>query len=160
MSPAATILWPAIHFPISGPKDSKAESGCDPHRRPGSASFQVPPGSLAARARSGTQGLKVGAGSQTVWPWLWLTLRRSGTLDRHVAVTEELRMAAPASVGPRLIRFGLRGLKRFDDWDKLVQERMKQFPDELAYVRSASMLAAIVESLASLGNHQGIIGQR
>jgi len=35
--------------------------------------------------------------------------------------------------------------------DKLVQERIKQFPDELAYVRSASMLPPIVGSLASLG---------
>ena len=58
-------------------------------------------------------------------------------------LTEELRMAAPASVRAfDLSVSAYRGLKRFDDWDKLVQERMKQFPDELAYVRSASMLAA------------------
>jgi tetratricopeptide (TPR) repeat protein len=34
------------------------------------------------------------------------------------------------------------GLKRFDEWDKLVQARRAAHPDELAYIRSAARLAA------------------
>jgi tetratricopeptide (TPR) repeat protein/transglutaminase-like putative cysteine protease len=33
------------------------------------------------------------------------------------------------------------GLKRFDEWQKLVQSRLEKQPDELAYTRSASRLA-------------------
>jgi tetratricopeptide (TPR) repeat protein len=32
-------------------------------------------------------------------------------------------------------------LKRFDDWEKLVQARLKEYPDELAYIRSSSRLS-------------------
>ena len=34
------------------------------------------------------------------------------------------------------------GLKQFDDWERLVQTRIKEYPDELAYVRSYARLAA------------------
>jgi tetratricopeptide (TPR) repeat protein len=33
------------------------------------------------------------------------------------------------------------GAKRFDDWEKLVQSRIQEHPDELAYVRSSARLA-------------------
>ena len=34
------------------------------------------------------------------------------------------------------------GLKRFDDWQKLVQPRLEKHPDEIAYTRSAARLAS------------------
>jgi len=34
------------------------------------------------------------------------------------------------------------GLKRYDDWDKLVQARRVEHPDELAYIRSAARVAS------------------
>jgi tetratricopeptide (TPR) repeat protein len=34
------------------------------------------------------------------------------------------------------------GLKRFDDWDKLVQARRQEHPNDLTYIRSAASLAA------------------
>jgi len=34
------------------------------------------------------------------------------------------------------------GLKQFDEWDKTVQSRIQQHPDEFAYVRSSARLAA------------------
>jgi tetratricopeptide (TPR) repeat protein len=36
----------------------------------------------------------------------------------------------------------LGGLKRYDDWEKLVQARIQEHPDEFAYPRSAASLAA------------------
>jgi tetratricopeptide (TPR) repeat protein len=34
------------------------------------------------------------------------------------------------------------GLKRYDDWEALIQTRLKQHPDEVTYVRSSSRVAA------------------
>jgi tetratricopeptide (TPR) repeat protein len=39
-----------------------------------------------------------------------------------------------------LIVIAYRQLKRFDDWQKLVEQRMQEYPDEIAYVRSAAQL--------------------
>jgi tetratricopeptide (TPR) repeat protein len=41
-----------------------------------------------------------------------------------------------------LATMSLAGLKRFDEWDKLVEARRAAHPDELAYIRSAARLAA------------------
>jgi tetratricopeptide (TPR) repeat protein len=55
----------------------------------------------------------------------------------------ELTKSFPSS----LRAFGLAtsayaGLKRYQDWDKLVQARIVEHPDEFAYVRSSALLAA------------------
>jgi tetratricopeptide (TPR) repeat protein len=51
--------------------------------------------------------------------------------------------AAPSSVRAfNLLALAYRQLKRYDDWDKIVQEKMRQYPDELAYTRSAALLEA------------------
>jgi tetratricopeptide (TPR) repeat protein len=46
-----------------------------------------------------------------------------------------------------LIVIAYKRLKRFDDWQQLVQEKMKNNPDELVYIRSA----------AELANYRGLI---
>ena len=56
---------------------------------------------------------------------------------------QELMNAAPSSVRAfNLLAFAYRRLQRYGDWDKLVQEKMRQYPDELAYTRSAASLEA------------------
>lgn len=58
-------------------------------------------------------------------------------------LTAELLKAAPTSVRAfELATTAFAGLKRFDDWDRLVQTRIQEYPDELAYVRSSARLAA------------------
>jgi tetratricopeptide (TPR) repeat protein/transglutaminase-like putative cysteine protease len=59
-----------------------------------------------------------------------------------LATSEELMKAEPTSVHAfSLIVIAYRQLKRFDDWQKLLEERMQKYPDEIAYVRSAAQLA-------------------
>jgi len=56
--------------------------------------------------------------------------------------SEELLKAEPTSVHAfNLIVIAYRQLKRFDDWQKLTEQRMQKYPDEIAYVRSAAQLA-------------------
>jgi tetratricopeptide (TPR) repeat protein/transglutaminase-like putative cysteine protease len=56
--------------------------------------------------------------------------------------SEELVKAEPTSVHAfNLIVIAYRQLKRFDDWQKLVEQRIQKYPDEMAYVRSAAQLA-------------------
>jgi tetratricopeptide (TPR) repeat protein len=58
-------------------------------------------------------------------------------------VAQDLMKAVPTSVRAfELAVTAYTGLKQYDDWDKLVQVRMHQYPDELAYVRSSANLAA------------------
>ncbi len=58
-------------------------------------------------------------------------------------VAQELMKALPTSLRAfQLAATAYTGLKQYDDWDKLVQARMHQYPDELAYVRSSANLAA------------------
>ena len=55
----------------------------------------------------------------------------------------ELLKLFPASLRAlELAEFSYGNLGKFDDWEKLVQARMSEHPDELAYVRSAARLAA------------------
>ena len=50
-------------------------------------------------------------------------------------LTDELRKAVPSSLRAfELSVAAYRGLKRFDDWEKLAQERSDGSPDKLAYV--------------------------
>lgn len=57
-------------------------------------------------------------------------------------LTAELIKALPTSVRAfELATTALAGLKQFDDWEKLVQTRIQEYPDELAYVRSSARLA-------------------
>lgn len=76
-----------------------------------------------------------------------LALARAYSAQEHwenvLPLANELMKASPDS----LIAFSLATgayaqLHRFDDWQKLVDERMKQHPDEVAYVRSSAALAA------------------
>ena len=58
-------------------------------------------------------------------------------------VAQELIKAIPTSLRAfQLAATAYTGLRQYDDCDKLVQARMHQFPDELAYVRSFANLAA------------------
>ncbi len=58
-------------------------------------------------------------------------------------LTQELMKALPTSVRAfELAVTAYTGLKRFDEWEKLVQARTQEHPDELAYVRSSARLAA------------------
>jgi tetratricopeptide (TPR) repeat protein len=60
-----------------------------------------------------------------------------------LASAEQLVKAVPTSVVAfDLAATAYQQLGRFDDWDKMVQERMKNYPDELSYVRSSAQLAA------------------
>jgi len=55
----------------------------------------------------------------------------------------ELTKALPTSVRAfELATTAYAGLKHFDDWESLVQNRIHEHPDELAYVRSSARLAA------------------
>jgi tetratricopeptide (TPR) repeat protein len=83
-----------------------------------------------------------------------------------LAVTQELRKAFPDSLRAfDLSVAALAGLKRYDDWEKLVQDRTQAHPDEMAYARSAAQLAAyrgqfakaraIVKSIADRGQATG-----
>lgn len=57
-------------------------------------------------------------------------------------LTQELLKNFPDSVRAfELAVSAYTGLKQFDDWERLVQARMEQHPDELAYVRSLATLA-------------------
>ena len=57
-------------------------------------------------------------------------------------VAEELVKASPESfIAFRFAASAYAGLKKFDDWDRLLQSRMQAHPDEPDYVRSASELA-------------------
>lgn len=63
--------------------------------------------------------------------------------DDLLAASQELLKATPSSVRAfTLAATAYRQLKRYDDWSKLVQEKMKQYPDEQAYTRSAAELEA------------------
>ncbi len=56
---------------------------------------------------------------------------------------QELLKTNPTSVRAfNLLVAAYRQLKLYDDWDKLTQEKMHQYPDELAYTRSAAVLEA------------------
>jgi transglutaminase-like putative cysteine protease/tetratricopeptide (TPR) repeat protein len=58
-----------------------------------------------------------------------------------LSASQDLLKAAPSSV--RAFNFATtayRQLKLYDEWDKLVQEKMKQYPDELDYTRSSAAL--------------------
>lgn len=58
-------------------------------------------------------------------------------------LTRELMKALPNSVSAfDLATMAYARLQRFDDWDNLVQARIQEHPDELAYVRSSARLAA------------------
>jgi tetratricopeptide (TPR) repeat protein len=58
-------------------------------------------------------------------------------------ITEDLIKAYPTSLRAfDLATQAYAGLKRFDDWDKLVQARRAEHPDELAYIRSAARVAS------------------
>jgi tetratricopeptide (TPR) repeat protein len=58
-------------------------------------------------------------------------------------LTAELIKALPTSERAfELATMAYAGLKQFDDWERLVQTRIKEYPDELAYVRSYARLAA------------------
>jgi len=58
-------------------------------------------------------------------------------------LTTELLKAFPTSVRAfELETTALARLARFDEWETLVQTRLQQYPDELAYVRSSAKLAA------------------
>jgi len=58
-------------------------------------------------------------------------------------LTAELIKAVPTSLRAfELSVSAFAGLKQFDDWERLVQARMREYPDELAYVRSSARLAA------------------
>jgi tetratricopeptide (TPR) repeat protein len=58
-------------------------------------------------------------------------------------LTQELIKAFPDSVRAfNLAVSGYAALKQYGDWQKLVDARMQQHPDELAYVRSSASLAA------------------
>jgi len=58
-------------------------------------------------------------------------------------VAMDLIKALPTSLRAFDIASGAyTGLKRFDDWDKLVQTRRAEHPDELEYVRAAARIAA------------------
>jgi len=60
-----------------------------------------------------------------------------------LSASKELLKAAPSSVRAfNLLTTAYRQLKLYDDWDNLVQEKMRQYPDELEYTRSAAALEA------------------
>ena len=58
-------------------------------------------------------------------------------------LTQELMKSLPSSIRAFDLAVTVyAALKRFDDWEKLVQIRIQEHPDELAYVRSSARLAA------------------
>lgn len=60
-----------------------------------------------------------------------------------LSAAQDLLKVAPSSVRAfSLAATAYHQLKLYDEWDKLVQEKMKQYPDELAYTRSAAALEA------------------
>lgn len=60
-----------------------------------------------------------------------------------LSLTQELMSAFPNSVRAfEMTVTAYERLKRFDEWEKLVQARIQAHPDELAYVRSSARLAA------------------
>src|SRR5215831_18943895 len=60
-----------------------------------------------------------------------------------VPITDELMKAYPTSLRAfDLATLAYAGLKRFDDWEKVVQSRRAEHSDELAYVRSAARVAS------------------
>jgi tetratricopeptide (TPR) repeat protein len=60
-----------------------------------------------------------------------------------VPLTEELMKSFPGSVRAfEMAVTAYAGLKQFDSWEKLVLDRIQEYPDELAYLRSSAMLAA------------------
>lgn len=60
-----------------------------------------------------------------------------------LSAAQELLKASPSSIRAfNLLVTAYRHLKLYDNWDKLVQEKMGQYPDELAYTRSAAALEA------------------
>jgi tetratricopeptide (TPR) repeat protein len=60
-----------------------------------------------------------------------------------LSAAQELLKAAPSSVRAfNLLAAAYRRLRFYDDWDNLVQGKMHQYPDELAYTRSAAALEA------------------
>jgi tetratricopeptide (TPR) repeat protein len=77
---------------------------------------------------------------------LTMVLAYAHAAQKHWAemlpLAEELMKEFPTSVRAYdLAVTAYRPLKRFDEWEKLNQARMHQYPDELAYVRSSSELA-------------------
>jgi tetratricopeptide (TPR) repeat protein len=65
-------------------------------------------------------------------------------------VSEELIKSAPDSL--TAFNFAVKayaGLKRLDDWQKLVQPRLEKHADEIEYTRSAAMLALYKDDVAS-----------
>ncbi len=60
-----------------------------------------------------------------------------------LSAAQELSKTAPSSVRAfNLLVTAYRRLKLYDDWDNLVREKIHQYPDELAYTRSAAALEA------------------
>ena len=58
-----------------------------------------------------------------------------------LSASQDLLKAAPSSVRAfSLATTAYHQLKLYDEWDKLVQEKMKQYPDELDYTRSSAAL--------------------
>jgi tetratricopeptide (TPR) repeat protein len=58
------------------------------------------------------------------------------------AIAEDLLKAAPDSLAAYTLATHAYGqLKRFDDWDKLLQARLQKHPDDRDYIRSAVLLA-------------------
>jgi tetratricopeptide (TPR) repeat protein len=58
-------------------------------------------------------------------------------------LAEELIKAQPTSIQAfEIATRAYAGSQRFGDWENLVQGRLHQYPDEVAYVRSSAMLAA------------------
>lgn len=78
---------------------------------------------------------------------LTLVMANAYSASKHwpelLSSAQELMNAEPSSVRAfNLLAIAYRHLQRHDDWDKLVQEKMRQYPDELAYTRSAALLEA------------------
>jgi len=60
-----------------------------------------------------------------------------------LAITDELMKAYPTSLRAfDLATRAYAGLKRFDEWEKVVQSRRAEHPDEMAYIRSAARVAS------------------
>ena len=79
-----------------------------------------------------------------------------GQWSDMLPLTQELMKSLPTSVRAfNLAATAYAGLKRFDEWDKLVQARTSEHPDELAYNRSAALLAKYRGDFEVSGNHQG-----
>ena len=64
-------------------------------------------------------------------------------MARFLPVAAELSKTFPASLRAfELLTLTYSGLLQYDDWDKLVQARISEHPDEMEYFRSAARLAA------------------